>query len=322
MYLLFEFKFQDYNPNKRFSSAQETNNDNNIHFYSEDEHDTDDENRVNMKNLALGQCIMKSNNNAQIIDGKKCYFLNTEAYVTEIKANNWIVIIYDPVSSDRLKQIATEQQNSIKWRQNWSKKPHWGVNIPDNHLSYILSNDLNYFNAYVSGYGKPHEGQAICIPAQEFNKQHVTHRSVQQTMDDFITTATKHFDNSNKLFVSNSLNGNLYRISSDGKKKDSLHYHQDGNAPEEAPFAVLSWGVMSKLMIKDKDSNTEWEIPCGKFATTSCNLCIFIGQEWHKGKTLWHGKEIVGKLTQSNYAVSLTCRKMKPKQIDGTMYLM
>ena len=134
---------------------------------------------------------MKANNNTQIIAGKECQLVNTKAYITEIKANNWIIVIYDPFSSDRLKQLTTEQQNSIKWRQNWSKKPHWGVNIPDNHLSYILSNDMHYFNAYVSGYGKPHEGQVICIPAQEITKQHVTHRTVQQTMDGFITSATK-----------------------------------------------------------------------------------------------------------------------------------
>jgi hypothetical protein len=72
-----------------------------------------------------------------------------------------VFIFYNPVALEVLNQLEIERGHGrerqrkpmVHWMNAYSKSPHWGVQWPNNHLTYLNTIDMNKYPAYVSGLG-------------------------------------------------------------------------------------------------------------------------------------------------------------------------
>src|SRR5687768_11473541 len=103
--------------------------------------------------------------------GKEWKLVNFDAlddftYVLDVGSKTksaFCCIQYHPLDMELIDHLDKERHegNIIPWRQNISWRKHWGISLPNKHISYLLTSDEHYFNTYVSGYDKEHEGEAV-----------------------------------------------------------------------------------------------------------------------------------------------------------------
>ena len=249
-----------------------------------------------------------------------------EFFILKLQEENFLIIMYN-VWKEKLKEL-TKEIEKAPWRQNFSKKPHWGVRLLNRHVSYLFSNDISFFNCYVSGYNTNHEANSVCVPATHIKKEEFPeHLNLQVLLDNLINQSTQMCFNeknlsSNLQMKSNSLNGNLYGGSKNKQSSQSnLHLHQDGNATNNSPFGTFSWGKMAMLILEDRKNKTIYEIPNGNINSfIQTTLCIFIGNEFYKGNSIWHGKRLIGKFQKNEAHFSITVREMKNKVLDESKF--
>lgn len=79
---------------------------------------------------------------------------NYEQYVIEEDGKKGeIYIITDPFPSTILDGLLHEREGveRVKWGNAFSAVPHYGVRLPDSHLTYLLTTCMTNYPAYVSG---------------------------------------------------------------------------------------------------------------------------------------------------------------------------
>lgn len=65
-----------------------------------------------------------------------------------------IHVIHNPIDINLLKQLEEERNTpKVQWMNGYNYKPHWGVIVPDRHLSYLQTFDKSKYPAWVSGLG-------------------------------------------------------------------------------------------------------------------------------------------------------------------------